>query len=146
MTISYSQNLPAVSWSPQAEELQRNDELLPPNLLLFLRHMLYSQIYERKPSDSVNRVVRSIASHLVARVTNGKIMTAKQFLLALVLHNINGTRKVVHIVSRLGHCINYKTTCEIETAQAVKAQALSERSSALPLVPIEQSSFVLTVF
>ena len=75
--------------------------------------------------DSVDHVVHSIASDLVAGVTNGKIMTAKQFLLALGLHNITGTRKVVDIVSRLGHCINYKTTCEIETAQAVKAQALS---------------------
>ena len=78
--ISYSQNLPTVSCSPQAEELQRNDELLAPNLLLFLRHMLHSQISKRKPSDSVDRVVRSIASDLVAGVTNGKLMTAKQFL------------------------------------------------------------------
>ena len=143
--ISYSQNLPTVSWPPQAE-LQRNDKLLPPNVLLFLRHMLHSQISKRKPSDSVDHVVHSIASDLVAGVTNGKIMVGKQFLLALGLHNITGTRKVVDIVNRFGHCINYKTTCEIETAQAVKAQALSERSSALPLVPIEQSSFVLTVF
>ena len=77
--ISYSRNLPTVSWPPQVEELQRNDELLPPNLLLFLRHMLHSQISERKPSDSVDRVVHSIASGLVAGVTNGKIMTGKQF-------------------------------------------------------------------
>ena len=77
--ISYSQNLPTVSWPPQAE-LQRNDKLLPPNVLLFLRHMLHSQISKRKPSDSVDRVVRSIASDLVAGVTNGKLMTAKQFL------------------------------------------------------------------
>ena len=42
--ISYSQNLPTVNWLPQAEELHRNDELLPINLLLFLRNMLYSQI------------------------------------------------------------------------------------------------------
>ena len=73
-------------------------------------------------------------------------LTAKQFLLALGLHSTTGTCKVVDIASRLGHCINYKTTCEIETAQAAKAQALSDRSSALPLVPIEQSLFVLTVF
>ena len=96
--------------------------------------------------DSVDHVVHSIASDLVAGVTNGKIMAAKQFLLALGFHKITGTRKVVDIVSRLGHYINYKTTCEIETAQVVKAQSLSERSSALPLVPIEQPSFVLTVF
>ena len=42
--------------------------------------------------------------------------------------------------------MNYNITCEIETAQAVKAQALFQRSSALPLVPTEQSSFVLTLF
>ena len=101
--ISYSQNLPTVSWPPQAE-LQRNDKLLPPNLLLFLRHMLHSQIPKRKPSDSVDRIVHSIASDLVAGVTNGKIKTAKQFLLALGLHNITGTNKVLDIVSRLGHC------------------------------------------
>ena len=98
--------------------------------------MLHSQISKRKPSDSVDHVVHSIASDLVAGVTNGKITTAKQFLLALGLHNITGTRKVVDIVSRLGLCINYETTCE--TAQAVKAQPLSGTPSALPLVPIEQ--------
>ena len=48
-----------------------------------------------------------------------KIMTAKQFLLALGLHNITGTRKVVDIVN----CINYKITCEIETTQAVKSSS-----------------------
>ena len=117
--ISYSQNLPTVSWPLQAEELQRNDELLPPNLLLFLRHMLHSQISKRKPSDSVDRAVHSIASDLVAGVINGKIMTAKQCLLALGLHNITGTRKVVDIVN----CINYKITCEIETTQAVKSSS-----------------------
>ena len=87
--------------------------------------MLRSQISKRKSSDSVDRVVHSIAFDLVVGATNGKIMTAKQFLLTLSIHNITGTRKVVDIVSRLGHCIHYKTTCEIETAQAVKAQALS---------------------
>ena len=46
--ISYSQNLPTVSWPTQAEELQRKDELLPPNLLLFLRHMLRFTIFQKK--------------------------------------------------------------------------------------------------
>ena len=82
--ISYSQNLPTVSWPPQAE-LQRNDKLLPPNLLLFLRHMLHSQISKRKPSDSVDRAVHSIASDLVAGVTNGKNHDCKTILVSLGL-------------------------------------------------------------
>ena len=45
--ISYSQNLPTVSWPLQAEELQRNNELLPPNLLLFLKHVTFTNFQKK---------------------------------------------------------------------------------------------------
>ena len=69
----------------------------------------------------------------------------KQFLLALGLCNITGQRKVVEIVSKLGHCLTYNTTCEAETAFAVKAQQLLSNSF-LPLRPINEYDCVLTVF
>ena len=104
----------------------KKQQTFTPNLTSFLEAYVTLKFLKRKPSDSVDRVVHSIASGLVSGVTNGKIMTAKQLLLALGLHNITGTHKVVDIVSKLGHCINYKNTCEMETAQTVKAKALSE--------------------
>ena len=50
------------------------------------------------------------------------------------LCRITGSHKVIDVVNKLGHCIDYSTTCEIETSQAVKAQKLANFSSTLPLL------------
>ena len=42
--------------------------------------------------------------------------------------------------------ISYDLTCDIETAEAVKAQKIAERSSALPLKPISETDVVLSYF
>ena len=146
--LSYSESLQETSWPPPVNELIANDESFPPNLLLFLKHFLHSQINKRKPSELTECLINSIASDLISGVTHSKTITTKQFLLALGLHNITGSRKVVDIVNRLGHCISYKykATCDTETAQAVKSQALAKKSSILDLVPRDETSHVLTVF
>ena len=58
---------------------------------------------------------------------------------------MTGQRHVIDIVNRLGHCINYNTTCEIETALAKKTMIDAETSSCLQLIPTT-SKFLLTVF
>ena len=42
---------------------------------------------------------------------------------------------VVEINNKLRHCINHNSTCETETAQAMRAQQLAEKSSILPVIP-----------
>ena len=83
---------------------------------------------------------------MVYGVTKGKTIPAKHFLLALGLHNITGKKMVVEINNKLGHCINYNTTCETETAQAMRAQQLAEKSSVLPIIPNSDKNIVLTYF
>ena len=68
------------------------------------------------------------------------------FLVGLGLHNMTGQHNVVQIANRLGHSINYNTVCEIETAQEVKSQELSTRTSVLPIVPQDDNDCVLTYF
>ena len=51
------------------------------------------------------------------------------------LRNLTGSKMIVEICSKLGHCINYNMTSEIETAQADKAVKLAEDVSILPLKP-----------
>ena len=41
---------------------------------------------------------------------------------------------VVEINKKLRHCINHNSTCETETAQAMRAQH-AEKSSILPVIP-----------
>ena len=46
----------------------------------------------------------------------------------------------------MGHCINYNTTCEFETIQAMRAQQLAEKSSVLLIIPNSDKDIVLTYF
>ena len=146
--VEHSKNLPELSWPPSLEELYQNERTPPQSLLLFLKHILQtdSSTDKAKKSEAIERFINSFAADITAAVTRGKTITAKQFLLALGLHNITGQRKAVEIVNRLGHCLTYNTTCEIETALAEKAQKLSLSGSKLPLCAADNNSYVLTVF
>ena len=79
--------------------------------MLFYKFLLQSQQSANKKQnpDYVARLASSFASDIIAAVSQGKTITNKQFLLALGLHNITGQRKVVDILSRLGHCLTYNT-------------------------------------
>ena len=63
--------------------------------------------------------MNSLASMIYA-VSQGKCITKKHYLLAMGFHNMTSQRHVIDTVNRLGHCINYNTTCETETALAKK--------------------------
>ena len=114
--------------------------------MLFYKNLLSSKNNEHRLSEFCQRAAYSFASDLTAAVSPGKIMTAKQCLLALGIHSITGQRKTVDILNRLGHYLTYNLTCEIETALAEKAQQLSLKYSLLPIQPADIDSYVLTVF
>ena len=80
-------------------------------------------------------------------VTRGNVVTAKHFLVALGLHNMTGQRNVVEINNKLGHCISYPLTCEIETAQAQATQQnINNGNNILPVKPKTADGIVLTTF
>ena len=89
----------------------------------------------------LQRLSNSFASDIIAVIRQGKIIT-QQLLLALGLRRIKGQLKVIEIVNSLGHFLTHNTTCEAETAFAVKAQQLLSNSF-LPLCPINEYDYVL---
>ena len=53
----------------------------------------------------------------------------------------------MQILSHLGHCIDYKIICEIETAEAEKALQFYETNDVLcGLDPLNENSVVLSIF
>ena len=120
--LEFAKQLPDLSWPPTIDELVSNERNPPESLVTFLQNLLKERDHSVWRSNSIPRLIDSYAADLVSGVTRGKVMTAKHFLLALGLHNLSGSRKVVEINSKLGHCIDYNLVCDIETAQAKKAQ------------------------
>lgn len=76
---------------------------------------------------------------------NGKVITKKHYLLALGLHSMTGMKQVIRILNRMGHCISYDKTCEIETALAECTISRSKQTNILPILP-SSSEIVLTYF
>ena len=90
--------------------------------------------------------MESFAADIIFSVTRDKLLSLKHFALAISLHSITGSRKVIDILNKLGHCIDYNITCEIETSQAVKAQELANISLTLPLLPSADNDTLDTYF
>ena len=82
---------------------------------------------------NVPRLVGYFASDLIHGATRGDVITAKYFAPDLSLHNITGQKDAVQISHKLGHCISYPLTCDIETAQAQIPQIAANVSTILPL-------------
>ena len=143
---SYCEKLPETNWPPTIEMLTTKERALPLSITNFLTNLL-------KPSgkpvtDNLSRKISSLAYDFIHFISRGVVLTPKHFLLGLGLHSLTGQKKVVQLVSKLGHCITYDKVLDIETAQARKAQEIMLKSShsILPLRPESPNDKVVTVF
>ena len=135
------------NWPPTHEELSSSSMQPPDSVFKLLNTLLKYDTNHADLSPNITRLVESYAYDIVHGVTRGKVMQKKHYLLGLGLHNLTGSRKIVDIIHKLGHCISYNNTCEIEAAQAEIAIKVSqENSSILPLKPKSPNDTVLTHF
>ena len=126
---------PQPKWPPTHEEL-RSERFEPPaKLLSFIETLLTATTGRASRSKKTTRLARSISQDIVFIYCQGKVLQPKHLLLGLGLHNLTGSRKIIDIVNKLGHCINYNTVCDIETSQAELVQEEAATSSILPLQP-----------
>ena len=141
--LYFANQLPEPKWPPTPDELTSDERNPPKSVTDFLTYLLKPE--KHSVIGNVNRLIESYAADMVYGVTNGKTIPAKHFLLALDLHNI--TRKKMEVeINKLCHCINFNTTCKIETAQAMRAQQLAEKRSILPIIQNSDKDIVLTYF
>ena len=110
----YAKRIPELIWPPCLGELNSQERRPPDCLTAFLTHLLTGS--DQQNSESVDRLIQSYASDLIYGVTRGNAITTKHFLLGQGLHNMTRQKKPVEINHRLGHSIDYKFVCEIETA------------------------------
>ena len=70
----------------------------------------------RKTNSAIKkRRIESIAHDIFYSATGGSIKPSKQLLLGLAVKSMTGSRRLIEILNRLGHSINYHTIEELET-------------------------------
>ena len=65
--------------------------------------------------EAIHRKVEALASDVVYKVSRGNISPRKNFVFDLGLSAITGSKLVVPILNRRGHCINYYDAKALET-------------------------------
>ena len=114
-------------------------------MLHFFLDIYYLMENSTSASDNLSRQIDSFGADLIHGVSRRKVITAKHFLLALGLHNLTGKKEAIVIINKLGHCINYDKTCDIETAQAEVVLKQSAMVGILPHLP-QAEEIILTTF
>ena len=132
-----------LSWLPTLEAVSDDSRKPPDSVYMFLQKLLNPR---NKASANVSRVIESLAQDIAFAVMKGKVLQRKQFLLALDLHSLTGGRKVIEIIHKLGHCMSYNLTSEIETAQKKSSLLAATQTTLLPLGPATPSNTVFTHF
>ena len=110
--IEYLNNLPEIPWPPHIYSFDKAEHF-PDCLIQFLEYLVKFPGCET--TENVKRIVNWFASDFIESISGKKLTTAKHLVLAFRLHNITGQKKVIQILNKLGHCISYDLTCEIET-------------------------------
>ena len=134
------------NWPPTAAELKHSKYDPPTSLTLFLEALLKTSNHSTTRSINTSRLVISFAQDIVYAITKGKIFQLKQYLLAMGLHNLTGSRKVIDLVQKFGHCMNYNFVSDILTSNAEVALLLSKEQNTLPLQPESPEYTVFTHF
>lgn len=107
---------------------------IPEDLFLLIESLLNG------PRGSVKSIkqtkIQSICSSIIFSMSNGSIKPATCISLGLVTKSITGSRKMLDILNRLGHCISYTVTEELETELAY---GCSMENNILPYGLVAQS-------
>ena len=141
---AYENSLPELPWPPQIDTLMERSELIPSSLINFLSILLKSTKHPN--SEKVSCMVTSFSQDLIHRILRGRVVILKHFLLGLVLHNITGQKLPIQIIANLGHSLNYKSVCQIETAEAEIARQLYDEGTSPGLRPSTADDSVFTYF
>ena len=83
---------------------------IPPLTLLFFRTLIggiQSEIKSAHSEDIIERKVVASASHTVFNCTKGTVCPWKHQSLGLGLRTLTGSKSLLTILNRFGHCISY---------------------------------------
>ena len=99
------------------ENLMQNAPNLPLPLQLFFKTLIGSCAHaiSDKSEGTINRKAKSIASDTVYNVTHGSVKSWKHTVIGLGFASQTGSKTVMQILNRSGHCISYSGAKILET-------------------------------
>ena len=102
-----------------AESLHRGQGHIPETLHQFFT-VLYTGSDQQPDIEKMKRLEQSVSQDVIYATTRGRTKPGKHLTLGLGLKSMTGSRKVIEVLNRHGHCIGYHTAEIIETDLATQ--------------------------
>lgn len=114
--------------NPTLYDVRDGDTIVPQPVKNFFK-VLYTGKISDQCGKRVQHRIDSSSQDVLFILQRGHAKTAKHVTLGIALKSITGSKKLVQVMNRFGHCINNSCLEELETATA---EAIKERRKACP--------------
>ncbi len=114
---------------------------LVPDCLYLLIKMLITAL---SPSTNmeVERQILSIAQDIIHCNTNGRVKLPKHTSLALCVHHLTSSKRLIELLNRMGHCVSYDEMRAVNTSIAEEVLAKVEAFGTVIPTNIKPGTFV----
>uniref|UniRef100_UPI00358F9BFB uncharacterized protein isoform X2 n=1 Tax=Myxine glutinosa TaxID=7769 RepID=UPI00358F9BFB len=114
--------------NPTLNDVRDGDTIVPQPVMNFFK-VLYTGNISDQCGTWIKRCIDSTSQDALFVVQRGRAKPAKHVTLGMAIRSVTGSKKLVQVLNRFGHCLNYSCLEELETATA---EAIQERKDACP--------------
>ena len=99
----------------KVEDIFKGEVKIPDLVQNFFKYLIGGPDSHKWDLERRKRKIKPISQDVVFSTTSGIKKPSKHLQLGLAIKSLTGSRKVVEILNRMGHCVNYSTVEELET-------------------------------
>ena len=96
------------------EDIKRGEVTVPELVTTFFQNLIGGPDVRRWESNLKKIRIKSMSEDAVFAATAGLKKPQKHLMLGIALKSLTGSRKIIEIMNRLGHCASYHTMEEVE--------------------------------
>ena len=110
----------------KVEDIFKGEVEVPDLVQNFFKYLIGGPDSHKWDLESRKRRIKPISQDVVFSTTSGIKKPSKHLQLGLAIKSLTGSRKVVEIQNRIGHCVSYSTAEELETELTFEANKNSK--------------------
>ncbi|GFX60604.1 hypothetical protein TNCV_3061771 [Trichonephila clavipes] len=110
--------LPAIM---KMEDLINGEYIIPEKLDRIFKALIGGKDIRHRDGVNCHRLSNSLASDAIYCVSNDTVKPSKHITLGMTVKSLTSSRKMIHILNRLGHCFNYNTLEELEIEATISS-------------------------
>ena len=128
-------------------QLDTAKRLLPQSLYWLLRWIVTGELLGDHPTANApnitdERKIIGVGQDLIHCASHARVKLPKQVGLAMCVKHLTGSKQLITILNKMGHCSSYEEIAQVETSLANESLARADQSGVLIPTNINPGAFI----